>query len=195
MEKIILASSSPRRKMLLEQIGIKFEVISSDIEEIIDYKLTPQMIAVELAKQKGNDVKNKLLNSFPNINENKIIIAADTIVINENKILGKPKDEDDAFNMLSALSGKWHNVITGLIVLDLYSEFLITDYSETKVKIKEIEQKDIINYINTKEPMDKAGAYGIQGYGATIVDKIEGCYYNVVGLPISKIYDILKKIV
>ncbi|MEN3041778.1 MAG: Maf family protein, partial [Fervidobacterium sp.] len=154
---IILASSSPRRKQLLRQLGLEFEIISPQLHEVIDPSKKPQEIVVELAKEKARSVRKKC-------SEGDIIISADTIVVYKKSILGKPANESEAFDMLSKISGKWHRVYTGVCLLVGNEE--ISFYEVTKVKFRKMEKEEIEYYVKTEEPLDKAGAYGIQGLGA-----------------------------
>lgn len=181
---IVLASASPRRKELLSNLNFDFEIMKSNIEEFVNDKDTPKSVAMSLSFQKAIDIANKT-------SENNIVIGADTIVVLDEKILGKPKDEQDAFNTLTQLSGKYHKVITGICVLRLSDNKKIVDYEVTKVKMREFSEDEIKRYIKTGEPMDKAGSYAIQGYGSLLVEKINGDYFNVVGLPVSKLGQIL----
>lgn len=187
MTDIILASASPRRQQLLEQIGVNFKVIPSTIEEVMDNKLKPSEVAISLATQKCNDVVAQLEGDY-------LVIAADTIVIKDNKLLGKPKSEQEAFEMLKHLNDDWHQVITGLCVFRTSDKKSICDYEATKVKFANSSDEFLLDYISTREPFDKAGAYGIQGYGSLIVEKLEGCYFNVMGLPIYKLSVMLKEL-
>lgn len=192
MKRIILASASPRRRELLEQIGIEFEIKVSDKEEI--YQSTePEAIVKELALMKVENVSSEL-----DAEECKhtIVIGADTIVVLEGNILGKPKDEEDAFQMISCLQGRSHQVYTGvaLVVYDEVGNIHTKSRAvETKVYVNPMEDFEIREYVDSKEPMDKAGGYGIQGRFAAYIDRIEGDYYNVVGLPISYVYQELKR--
>lgn len=186
MEQIILASASPRRQQLLNQIGIEFEVVPSGIEEVMDENLEAPQVAVSLAAQKCRDIVSRLDGDC-------LVIAADTIVVRNNMLLGKPKDAEDAFETLKSLSGKWHEVITGLCVYRASDKKFIEDYEITRVKMADNSDEFIRSYIATGEPFDKAGSYGIQGYGALLVEKIEGCYFNVMGLPIYKLSSILRQ--
>lgn len=181
---IILASASPRRKEILENTKIKFRIIKSDIDEEILEDESPCQVAMRLAMEKSMDIATK--------NTSSLVIGADTIVVLDDTILGKPKDEEDAINMLRKLSNKEHQVITGISLINLDANKKIIDYVVSNVKFKDLTEEDIKDYIRTKESLDKAGAYGIQGYGALLVEKIEGDYFNIVGLPISKISDLLK---
>ncbi|MBM3238587.1 septum formation inhibitor Maf [Candidatus Poribacteria bacterium] len=185
-KKIVLASGSPRRKELLANIiGNNFLVSPSDVDESIDTKCSPQDFVKQLSARKAEATASKLSNS--------IVIAADTAVVHNGKILGKPRDKDEAFNMLSSLSDSWHQVMTGLSVID--SDFCKIDQTVvvTDVKFRFLSQEDVENYIKSGEPLDKAGAYGIQGKGALLVERINGCYFNVVGLPIEALSRLLKK--
>lgn len=184
MRKIILASSSPRRAEILENLGIAFDIIPSDYDEPKVNKSPEELVCYY--------AKNKALNVACKSKEDDIIIAADTIVTIDDTIIGKPKSKEDAFNILSRLSGKEHNVITGIYIICSKAGLYHGDYEKTKVFFKNLSHREIWDYINTEEPMDKAGAYGIQGLGGLFVEKIEGNYYNVVGLPINKIYSVLR---
>ena len=182
--KIILASNSPRRKELLQQANIDFEVMSADIEEVTSKSL-PGEVVEELSLMKATAVKEA--------NPNRVVLAADTVVAFDGAILGKPKDEEDAFNMLKALSGKTHQVYTGVTIIDESGQSIT--FSEcTEVEMYNNTDEVLKKYIATGEPMDKAGAYGIQGIGAMLVEKINGDYNNVVGLPLAKTYRTLQRI-
>ena len=185
--EIILASASPRRKSLLENIGARFSVITAECDETIGNELTPSEAVMLLSLKKAAAVGEQFEK------QRKIIIGADMIVIFNNEILTKPKDEDDAFNMLKKLSGKSHSVLTGVTVMDTFSSKSETVFEETKVFFKELTDDEIAGYIKTKEPLDKAGSYGIQGIGSMFIEKIEGDYFNVVGLPVSRLCELLKK--
>lgn len=192
MKNIILASASPRRKELLERIGLKFEVVKSDFEEKFDPKLDFHTLAERLSLGKAKAVAKRFKNSTP-ILSGSIIIAADTLIIANREVLGKPKDKNDAKNMLNKLSGKMHLVITGFTIIDTQSKKTITKSDETKVYMRKITNKEIENYIKTKEPFGKAGAYAVQEKGSVFVEKIEGDFFNVVGLPIFALMKELKK--
>ncbi|PKM83779.1 MAG: septum formation inhibitor Maf [Firmicutes bacterium HGW-Firmicutes-13] len=183
MKKLILASASPRRSDLLKQIGLDFEVIPSSYQEDNFLKLKPEALTREFAKSKAQEVA-----SSSNCG---LVIGADTAVILDDKILGKPESIEEAFEMLKKLSGRMHQVITGLAVVNSENGAAETTHSTTKVWFRELTDKEISSYIKTGEPMDKAGAYGIQGCGALFVEKIEGCYFNVVGLPLAELGRIL----
>ncbi|EQK47800.1 MULTISPECIES: Maf family protein [Paraclostridium] len=181
---IILASGSPRRKEILENTNLKFSVITSDIDERIFENEEPIQLVLRLAFEKCMSVAQN--------NPSDLVIGADTIVVLDNEILGKPKNEEEAFNTLSKLSNREHQVITGMSIVNLENEKKIVDYAISNVKFKKLTDQDIKDYISTKECLDKAGSYGIQGYGALLVEEIKGDYFNIVGLPISKLSDILK---
>lgn len=201
MGQIILASASPRRKELLEQIGLQFDICPAKGEEVIT-KTIPHEVVQELASQKAKEVAG-MVKSYETAHEELMtpqdimIIGADTIVAYENKILGKPQDEEDAFRMLSMLSGNTHAVYTGVSIVLLGASGKageITFFEKTDVVMRGMSEEEIRRYIATGEPMDKAGAYGIQGKCAIYIDKIDGDYNNVVGLPIAAIYRELKKL-
>ncbi|KNY27091.1 Maf family protein [Pseudobacteroides cellulosolvens] len=179
MKDIILASASPRRSELLKRIGLKFEVVPADIDEANIRELGPESYTVDIAHKKALDIVNRNY-------KNSLVIAADTVVV-KGGIMGKPTDENEAFEMLKALQGQWHEVITGVAIIDSDSKAEILDYEKTLVKMTSLSDMEIRAYIMSGEPMDKAGSYGIQGVGAMIVERIEGCYFNVVGLPLNKL--------
>ena len=174
--KIILASASPRRKELLTLAGIEYDVTVSQCEETLPDGITPDKAVEELARQKAEDVFSR--------NGNAMIIAADTVVALGNIILGKPKDEEDAYNMLTSLSGRRHTVFTGVCIKTKDKTDIF--HVATEVEFYDLSEKEIKDYIATKEPMDKAGAYGIQGKGFVLVKGIHGDYFNVVGLPLAE---------
>jgi septum formation protein len=186
-KKIILASASPRRKELLESMGLKFDIIPSQIEEIIDDKNFSTELIENLAEEKAADVAKNT--DFP-----AIIIGSDTVVVINNNVLGKPKDEKDAFNMLKMLSGKTHQVISGIAIIDTESNKTIKDSVTSNVTFKELSEKEINAYIATKEPMDKAGAYAIQGLAGMFVKEIKGCYSNIVGISVFKLAEMLNEL-
>lgn len=201
MGQIILASASPRRKELLEQIGLTFEICPAKGGEVIT-KTVPKEVVMELASQKAKEVA-AMVKSYGASHEELMtpqdimVIGADTIVAFEGKILGKPKEEADAFRMLSMLSGNTHSVYTGVSIILLGASGRageLTFYEKTDVTMRGMEEAEIRRYIATGEPMDKAGAYGIQGKCAIYVDKIHGDYNNVVGLPVAAMYRELKKL-
>lgn len=179
---LILASKSPRRKELLKQIGIPFVVVVSDAEEVSGNSWTPAALVVENAKRKARAVAEKYPDSP--------VLGADTVVSSEGKIFGKPKDKDEARKMLTALSGKMHEVTTGLALINR-NEIRTTNVT-TKVFFDTMTKADIDAYIATEESMDKAGAYTIQGKAARFIEKIEGSYSNVVGLPLNALIQLSK---
>lgn len=179
MNKIILASASPRRKELLEQIGVTFEIVKANGEEIITSSI-PTEVVKELSIQKAKEVAGRCKGT--------VIIGADTVVAVDNQILGKPKNPADAMRMLQLLQGREHQVITGVAVLLLESGKMISFAQTTKVRVFPMSNVQIKQYIASGEPMDKAGAYGIQGRFAAYVLGIEGDYNNVVGLPVGRLY-------
>jgi septum formation protein len=176
---IILASGSPRRREILEKFGIKFKVLIPDVDELIDENKSPEDNVQRLSNEKADNVFNN------QIFTNEVIIAADTIVSLDNRIFGKPADENEAMKMLSELSGKIHSVYTGVTVrTDGFSD---TFFSKTDVEFYTLKEQEIKDYIRSGEPFGKAGAYAIQGKGALFIRAIYGDYYNVVGLPISEL--------
>ena len=184
MKDIILASASPRRKILLEEAGLKFKIVESGIKEYLDPKSEPHALAEKLSLEKAKAV-------FIN-NKDSIIIAADTIIVCDKKILGKPKDENDAKKMLEFLSGKIHLIITGFTIID--GNNVITESEETKVEMKKINEKEIETYIRTGEPFGKAGAYAIQGIAKKFIKKVDGDLFNAIGLPVIALLKELKKL-
>ena len=185
MKKLILASASPRRRELLGLIAEDFDVIPAKGEENADMSLSPADTVKALAKQKAEEVSK----DFPD----RIVIGADTMVFCEGKALGKPKDADDAERMLKLLSGRVHNVITAVAVAQKGNSVRLFA-EETKVEFYPLSDEEIHRYTESGEPMDKAGAYGIQGKGALLVKVIEGDYYNVMGLPVGRVYRELKEL-
>lgn len=187
--EIILASASPRRAELLKQIGLTFKIIPSRASEEFKAGISPQKLVKELAQTKANEVARTM--GYQTMGPT-YVIGADTVVVLDDKILGKPNDREEAALMLEMLSGKEHSVFTGLAIVELPSNKSIVDFVETKVVFRHLNHDDIQRYLATGEPMDKAGAYGIQGRGAVLVEKIDGCYFNVVGLPLSKLVDMFR---
>ena len=188
MYKIVLASNSPRRKEILEQVGIKFQCIPSELEEISEKKDAIDLVE-ELASNKATDVMKKLEGPV-------IVIGADTVVTHNGNIMGKPKSAEDARDMLKKLQGSGHEVYTGVVILVKEAhgqerKFSFADVS--KVIVNPMTDKQINDYIASGEPFDKAGAYAIQGKFAIHIKEIIGDYYNIVGLPISKIYSVLQE--
>ena len=185
--KLILASASPRRKELLGKTGLDFEIIPAKGEEIVTKSL-PWEVVEELSFQKAKEIADKQT-------EECIVIGSDTIVAKGEKIMGKPKDEADAYQMLSEIAGNVHQVYTGVTLIRTGANPKVITFAEkTDVHLYPMNDEEISAYIATKDPMDKAGAYGIQGDFAIHVKGIEGDYYNVVGLPIGKVYQELKQL-
>jgi len=181
---IILASNSPRRKDLLRQLGVDFSIDPADVDERVLPNELPEGYAVRVALDKARLAASRAGAG--------IVIAADTIVVVDDEILGKPADARDAERMLKMLSGKAHRVITGLALMDAATGKTLTRTSITRVWFRRLARREITSYIATGEPLDKAGAYGIQGLGALLVDRIDGCYFNVVGLPLSLLGELLR---
>lgn len=182
---IILASASPRRRELLERMGIdEFEIVVSDADESLEEGLPPSAQVEALSQRKAAAVAAE-------VEPGSLVIAADTVVALEGTILGKPADEEDAFRMLSALSGVRHQVYTGVTVMR--DDVVLTRHEVTSVEFRSLEPEEVELYIATGECMDKAGAYGIQGYGALLVEGINGDYYNVMGLPVALLSQMLKE--
>ena len=194
-KRIILGSASPRRRELLEQIGVEFEVKVSGKEEVY-YSLDSAAIVKELALMKAENVAEEL-GAADTQEKDLIVVGADTVVVLDGEILGKPKDEADAERMLKALQGRSHDVYTGAAFLTYgrNGDKEVCSYAVgTRVFVNPMTENEIRAYIATGEPMDKAGAYGIQGRFAAYIEKIEGDYYNVVGLPVSRVYETLKEL-
>ena len=188
---VVLASASPRRTELLEQAGIRHLVIPSQCEEHIQSEV-PQEVVMELSAQKAEDVYTRYEKEHPG--EEFLVIGSDTVVAADGEILGKPKDEEDAFRMISLLQGETHQVYTGVTLLAKAEGGAKrnTFFECSNVKVYPMDEEEIRDYIATKEPMDKAGAYGIQGGFAVYIRGIEGDYNNIVGLPIARLYQELK---
>ncbi|MCM2324946.1 MAG: Maf family protein [Candidatus Woesearchaeota archaeon] len=186
MRQIILASSSPRRKRLLEPLFSNLKIQPSDFEENNSENILPAKLAMKHALGKAREVASR--------NKSGIVIGADAFVVLDGKVLGKPKDEEDAFEMLKKQNGRWTEVISGVAVIDIDNDKEYAEYELTKVKMNKMTDEEILAYINTKDPMDKAGAFGMQDKGAVFVEKIDGCFSNVVGLPLPLLRKMLKKI-
>lgn len=185
MKQIILASSSPRRKELFQILGLPFKVVVSDVDERLNPRLGPCSQAEYLSQQKAKSVAVKYADA--------LIIAADTFVVVKGEILGKPESIDDARRMLRKLSGKRHTVVSGITVLDTKTKKLITKSVETYVYVKKLSEKEISSYLLKEEVLDKSGAYAIQGPASTFVKRIEGEFYNIVGLPLFTLAEMLRK--
>ncbi|HHV46913.1 MAG TPA: septum formation protein Maf [Tissierellia bacterium] len=186
MTSIILASSSPRRRELLSNFNINTVIVKPNVGEKVLEGEAPEQVAMSLSFEKASEVAKVFSNG-------EIILGADTIVWCDGKILGKPKDEDEAMEMIKFLNNKEHEVITGLCLIKAGTNLKIIDYERTIVKFRNLSYHKIERYIKTKEYADKAGAYGIQGYGSLLVEYIRGCYFNIVGLPIAKLDYLLDK--
>lgn len=182
----VLASKSPRRRELLKKIGIQAEIMRADVDESSIEDLPPEQTVIELALLKATDVAKYFRG-------NTYVIGADTIVCFDGEILGKPKSIDDAKRMLRLLSGKKHSVYTGYCVVHCKSGNIVSKYEKTDVYFKELSDREIDAYVKTREPMDKAGAYGIQEKGSLFVEKIDGDYFNVVGLPVCALAKLFEK--
>ena len=184
MKKIILASSSPRRRELMAQAELKFDVCIKNVDETIPEGMNPADAVEMTASKKAMAVAQ--------INEDAIVVGADTVVVYNDKILGKPKDKEDACRMLRMLSGREHEVITGVCLM--HNKKSQTFHCVSKVKFYDLTDEQIKHYVACGEPMDKAGAYGIQGKGCVLVEKIEGDYFNIVGLPIARVVREIRRI-
>ena len=187
MKQIVLASQSPRRRELLEQLGLEFTIQPSTVEEKVTSE-DPMEVVRELSRQKAQDVADQMEKEHPG--HDMVVLGADTIVVYKGRILGKPADRDDAEKMLHMLQGNTHSVYTGVTLIGKGKS--VTFAEETKVKMYPVSHEEITWYIETKEPDDKAGSYAVQGLGARFIQKIEGDYNNVVGLPAGRIYQILR---
>jgi septum formation protein len=195
MRKIILASHSPRRAHLLKQIGIPFTVMGSDVPEDVDAPTDPEAHVLTLSRRKAEWAAERIREG--------VVLGVDTIVVLDGSILGKPDGAEMAVRTLRRLSGRWHRVFSGMTLIkvdrgvnnhlagNLREVRSTSDFSVTQVKMRTISEEEIARYVATGEPLDKAGAYGIQGKGAVFVERIEGCFYNVVGLPISRFVQML----
>jgi septum formation protein len=179
--KWILASASPRRREILSSLGMSFTVEPSSIpEDECLPALEPAICAKRLAKAKALHIGRK--------HKSGVVIGADTIVIVQNRILGKPADDRDARTMLRRLSGRWHEVITGICLYDCKTGLSVSGCSRSRVRFRRLKRADIDWYLGTREHQDKAGAYGIQGHGSLLIDRIEGCYFNIVGFPVATFF-------
>lgn len=186
MTKIILASGSPRRKELMSLLPLAFQIKTKEVEELIDVTKSPSTNVCSLATQKAVAVAVDYPQQW--------VIGCDTVVVYEGHILGKPKDEADAKRMLRMLAGKSHEVYTGVSIIQWEQKVEQTFFVSSQVRMKRITEEEINAYVKCGEPMDKAGSYAIQGKGAVFIEGIEGDYFNIVGLPLSRLYDELKKL-
>ena len=187
MKRLILASASPRRSDLLRLLGMSFDVVPSNVSENLDRSIPPADYVREISSRKARAVAT-------NFHE-EIVLGADTVVVLEGDILEKPAGEDEAVQMLGRLSGKTHRVYTGLALIDTGSCRSLQDVAVTDVSMRPITPEEIRQYVQTREPMDKAGAYAVQGKAAAFVHSISGCFYNVVGLPLSLFCSLLERMV
>lgn len=178
--RVILASASPRRASLLAQIGVSYEIDPSRIEEVVPPGLAPAGVVEILSRQKAEDVASRRQDAD-------LVLGADTVVALGDRILGKPKDRAEAIAMLAALQGRWHQVYTGFTLVAPRHDRIVTGHAVTEVKFRSMESFEVEAYVATGEPMDKAGAYGIQELGGLFVSEIRGDYPNVVGLPIASV--------
>lgn len=184
-KKIVLASASPRRKELLEKLGFEFTVEASNSDEAVRPGVEPHELAESLSREKASMVGRN--------HRNALVIAADTFILLDDMVLGKPASETEARDMLQRITGRQHSVITGFTILDTASNKAISESVETRVYMRKLTLKEIDAYVKTGEPLDKAGAYAIQGLGSVIVERIEGDYFNVIGLPLSALTESLKE--
>lgn len=186
MKRLILASESPRRKELLSKLGLVFDVIASDYKEDMTALPDPRELAKFLSLNKAKSVAQK-------VSDDAIVIAADTFVIHNNRFLGKPHTAENAEFMLQSLQGQTHSVITGIALIETSTGKIINEISETKVTLRKLSTEEIDCYVNTGEPLDKAGAYAIQGHAAIFIEKIDGDYFTVMGLPLCLLSTKLKE--
>ncbi|WP_207655610.1 Maf family protein [Desulfocucumis palustris] len=184
MLPIYLASSSPRRRELMEQMGLRFSVVSRPVDETVDEKLSPEEVVKSLSARKALAVSREI--------DRGLVIGSDTVVVWQGKIMGKPVSDADALDMLRCLQGNEHSVYSGLAVIDASDGRMVCTHERTRVFFRPAGDDELKLYVNTGEPMDKAGAYAIQGRGAVFVSGIEGCYSNVVGLPLFLLASVLK---
>lgn len=184
VKKLILASSSPRRAELMKQIGLNFEIKVSSVDEALLPGLSPPELVERLAERKAAAVARELNDG--------IVIGADTVVVWREQVLGKPLNEAEAFDMLSKLQGGVHEVFTGVALIDARSGKVLVSHEKTRVFFRAVEEEEISRYVASGEPFDKAGAYGVQGLAAIFIKRLEGCYTNVVGLPLARLSVMLK---
>jgi septum formation protein len=181
--EVVLASESPRRQELLKMIGLNFKVLPSRIQEVYQNHLPPLDYALQNARRKGTVVAARA--------EKSLVVSADTIVVLDNEVLEKPNDENQAKSTLQKLSGRTHRVITAFGLMIKYINRSVYTYETTEVTFRNLDTRQIDAYIDSREPFDKAGAYGAQGTGAVLIEKVNGCFYNVVGLPLAKFFTTL----
>lgn len=184
--EVILASASPRRRDILNMMGLPFRVEVSGAEETMEENMTPELFVEQISLRKAAEVAKKQ-------KQNALVIAADTVVVLDDAIVTKPKDEADAVQILTRLSGRAHRVLTGLSVMRLSDGKAVSVCEETKVHFRALSEEEIFSYVQTGEPMDKAGAYGLQGRACVFAERIEGDFFNVIGLPACRLAKILKE--
>lgn len=187
---IILASTSPRRQELISSLRIPYVIQASHVDEDTPENWTPREIVEGLAFRKAEAVHRSCINDT----ERSIIVGSDTIVLLDNEVLGKPKNDQDAYRMLLSLQGRTHEVYTGIACIDVLTGRTLISHRITSVTMKSLSNRTIQAYVNSGEPSDKAGSYAIQGLGSTLIDRIEGCYFNVVGLSLSLLSDMLSEL-
>lgn len=185
MKKLILASASPRRKQLLEQIGLSFDIDASNIDEIVDPKLTPRQQVESFSLQKAQAIAPKYKSA--------VILAADTMVTIDGEVLGKPKDTEDAIRMLNTLSGRKHMIVTGFTLIDSDTGKIVTQSSTLTVWFRKLSQREIDAFIEKDKPFDKAGAYAVHETAAIFIKKVEGDFFGAVGLPLFAVVKELKQ--
>ena len=190
MHELVLASKSPRRKQILTEEGYEFRISPIEVSEILNENMNLHDRISDCAHQKVLAAKNT--HKLPK-SEDFLLLGADTVVVLESQILGKPKNEQDAIHILNQLSGQVHDVITGFCLFDLRSERLILGHESTRVYFKNLLSQEIKDYVDSGDPMDKAGAYGIQGEARKFIERFDGSHNNVVGLPIEKIQDVVRE--
>ncbi|SHK61071.1 Maf family protein [Desulforamulus aeronauticus] len=184
MIPIILASASPRRQELLASLGLSFEIKISDVDESMDEQMSPVQQVEQLAERKARAVAAQLNQG--------LVIGADTLVVLNQSVLGKPADRQEAMEMIERLQGRSHEVFTGLAVMDVATGKTVVTHQVTAVRFKPMTAEEIERYVDTGESYDKAGAYAVQGKASIFIDSIRGCYFNIVGLPVAKLADVLK---
>ncbi len=185
-ERLVLASGSPRRRELLQMIGLEFEVLVPDVHETSLHENDPSRFVTEIALAKAKAVSGSLKAG--------LVLGADTIVVLDGRILGKPCDETEAADMLRTLGGRTHEVFTGVVLVDAETGLVKTGSERSEVTMKRLTEEEISRYVATREPADKAGSYGIQGHGAVFIQHIKGCYFNVMGLPLAHVYRMVQEL-
>lgn len=188
----MLASTSPRRRELLQRLGTRFEVLAPD--EAAEEGLRAGRTIRETARAVTAAAEAKAASVLPRAAPGSLVIGADTVVLLGGRLLGKPRDEAEAERMLRGLSGRTHTVVTAVAVLEAAGSGRAAGWEETRVRFRRLAEDEIAEYVASREPLDKAGAYGIQGRGALLVDRLDGCYYNVVGLPLSRLHGLLREL-